>query len=64
MKNKNKIIILLVSFILFSGCAQNPPLEQEQNVDFNCLNMCMDSTKGMKLSQLKIFCKSQCMLGE
>ena len=62
--NKNKIFILIVSIFLFSGCAKTPPMQQELNVDFGCLNMCMDSTKGMKLSQLKIFCKSQCMLGE
>ena len=62
MKN---ILIICVTFLLIVGCktTEEPELDSQLNLDFTCYNMCMDSTKGMKLSQLESFCKLQCPVG-
>ena len=62
MKN---ILIICVTFLLIVGCktTEEPELDSQSNLDFTCYNMCMDATKGMKLSQLESFCKLQCPVG-
>ena len=62
MKN---ILIICVTFLLIVGCktTEEPELDSQLNLDFTCYNMCLDSTKGMKLSQLEAFCKLQCPVG-
>ena len=59
---KRILIIMFLGFFLTS-CKTTTTPEQQLNLDFTCYNMCMDSTKGMKLSQLEAFCKLQCQLG-
>ena len=62
MKN---ILMICVTFLLIFGCKTKevPELDSQSNLDFTCYNMCMDATKGMKLSQLESFCKLQCPVG-
>jgi len=53
-------LIIIISLFLLTSCKTTPDPEEQLNIDFSCYNMCMDTTRGMKLSQLESFCKSQC----
>ena len=41
---------------------QNLTEAKSLGIDFECYNLCKDSVKQMKLSQLHLFCKMQCPL--
>jgi len=56
---KEILIIMFLGFFLTS-CKTTPNPQEQLNLDFTCYNMCLDTTKGMKLSQLETFCKIQC----
>ena len=58
-----KYFFIIISLFLLTSCKTTTTPEHELNLDFTCYNMCMDSTKGMKLSQLEAFCKLQCPVG-
>ena len=58
-----KYFFIIISLFLLTSCKTTTAPEHELNLDFTCYNMCMDSTKGMKLSQLEAFCKLQCPVG-
>ena len=58
------LIVIILSFLLTScKTTEEPELESQSNLDFTCYNMCLQATKGMKLSQLESFCKLQCPVG-
>ena len=65
MLRYEKILILLLFSVFLTSCktTPEPELEHQLNLDFSCYNICLDATKGMKLSQLEAFCKLQCQLG-
>jgi len=40
--------------------AVDPATNLTNDIDFECLNICKDSVKGMTITELNLFCKLQC----
>ena len=72
-----KLLGILVLGLLLSSC-ETTVVEKDQpndanliqslteatslGIDFGCYNLCKDTVKQMKLSELHMFCKMQCPL--